>query len=132
MNDFSLTHAILHHLYNNIATITIRQGRITSGSIEIIPVVGIATVELDGGVTYYFDCLTDLNNGSGLMWTRLSVQHRFEVESIPGGTPGKRLLLVGIRHSDLDVFICSDRYSDDVVFVNITGCECFIYDVYCG
>ena len=37
-------------------------------------VIGIATVELGGSPTtrptYYFDCITNLNNGSGIRWDR--------------------------------------------------------------
>ena len=112
------------------ATLTIRQGRITTSpqvSVELIPVVGIATVELGGSAasrpTYYFDCITDLNNGSGIRWTRMSIQLRFDVESIPDGSLGKRLNVGGLDFPDLDIYTCSDQYSDDVASINITACE---------
>ena len=87
--------------------------------------VGLATVELDTDLqlVYYFDCVTDLNNGTGLIWARMGGQLRFEVELIPGGTPGKRLEVERISNSDLGVYVCSDRYSSDVVSVNVTGCK---------
>ena len=72
---------------------------------------------------YYFDCITDLNNGSGLTWTRLSTQHRFVVEAIPDGRPGIRLNAGGIDYVDLDIYTCSDQYGSDTVSVNITACE---------
>ena len=114
------------------ATLTIRQARIVTSSpavlsIVLFPVVGIATVELGGAPisrpTYYFECTTNLNNGSGIWWTRMSAQQRFAVESIPDGT-GKRLRVAGIDYPDLDIYICSDQYSDDVASINITACEC--------
>ena len=92
---------------------------------QIVRVVGIATVELNAGITYYFDCITDRNNGSGLVWVRQNSHHRFEVESIPNGSPGKRLWMVNVEFRDLDVYICSDGYYiEDVMFINITGGEC--------
>ena len=109
-----------------MATLVVRQGRVVSGPqglVDLIPVIGLATVELDSDLVYIFDCITDLNNGSGLVWARVSAQHRFQVETIPDGTPGKRLEAVRISYSDLDVYVCSDRYSSDVVSINITGCK---------
>lgn len=111
----------------HVAILTIKQGRVTSGipSVQIVRVVGIATVELNEGIAYYFDCITDRNNGTGLVWARQSSHHRFEVNLIPNGSPGKRLWMVDVEYHDLDVYICSDGYYiDDVVFINITGGEC--------
>ena len=110
------------------ALLAITQGRTASdGRQSDISVVGIATVELGGSLanqpTYYFDCITNMNNGSGIRWSRMSTHHRFQVVSIPGGLPGKRLDVVGITYSDLDIYTCSDRYTNDVVSVNITACE---------
>ena len=86
-------------------------------------VVGIATVEI-GGRGNFFDCISDINNGSGLVWTRKTFQHRFNVVPIPGGSsPGKRLEMESITSSDLDVYTCSDRYSYDNVSINITDGE---------
>ena len=96
-------------------------------SVELIPVVGIATVELGGSAasrpTYYFECITNKNNGSGIRWTKMSTQLRFDVEDIPDGSPGKRLNVEGIDYPDLDIYTCSDERSDDVTSVNITACE---------
>ena len=117
----------------------IRQGRITKNStsgpvkVEIIPVVGIATVELGGNPasrpTYFFDCITDvhMNNGSGIGWTRMGMdQHLFDVGDIPGGNAtGRRMNVGGIGYADLGVYICSDSASDDSVSVNITGCKLY-------
>ena len=111
-----------------VAILTIEQGRLTNGisRVKIVRVVGIATVELNADVTYYFDCITDQNNGSGLVWARRNSHHRFEVDFIPNGSPGKRLWMVNVEYRDLDVYICSDGYHsiDDVTFINITGGEC--------
>ena len=112
------------------ASLTIRQVRIITSpqaSFELIPVVGIATVELGESLasrpTYYFDCITTRNNGSGIMWDRLSTTNRFEVVRNPDGSTGKRLNAGGIDYPDLDIYICSDQYSNDVATVNITACK---------
>lgn len=117
-----------HFTYTHAATpLTLLQGRILGSDIDILSVVGIATVEISGGdherPTYYLDCISNQNNGTGLRWTRQSVQHRFEVEMILSGTPGIRMLLGGINSGDLDIYTCSDLYSGDIASVNITSCE---------
>ena len=90
-------------------------------------VIGIATVELGGDPagrpTYFFDCITNSNNGSGIRWTRMTAQHRFPVIDIPDGFRGKRLDATGMDYPDLDIYTCSDRFSNDVASVNITACE---------
>ena len=95
--------------------------------VDVFPVVGIATVELGGTPasrpTYFFECITNLNNGSGVRWTRMTTQNRFEEEDIPDGSPGKRLSAGGIDYPDLDIYTCSDQYSDDVISINITACK---------
>ena len=53
----------------------------------------------------------------------MSTPHQFHVMDIPGGSPGKRLDVAGIDYPDLDVYTCSDQYSNDVASVNITACE---------
>ena len=108
----------------------ITQGRLISTPrtiVETFPVVGIATVELGGDqqITYYFDCITDLNNGSGVRWARRNGLNRFSSVPIPNELPGQRLSAAGIRHSDLDVYTCWDRYSDDVSSIIINDCEFF-------
>ena len=90
-------------------------------------VIGIATVELGGlstsQPTYYFDCITNLNNGSGIRWDRTSALNRFQVIDIPDGSPGKRLDTADVNYPDLGTYICSDRYSNDVASVNVTASE---------
>lgn len=115
------------------ALLIIRQGRTASdGRQSVVSVVGIATVELGGSPanqpTYYFECITNRNNGSGIRWSRMSAQHRFQVVDIPDGSPGKRLDVEGISYPDLDIYTCSDRYSNDVTSVNITACESTIIE----
>lgn len=53
----------------------------------------------------------------------MSVWNWFRVIDIPDGSPGKRLDTADISYSDLDTYVCSDRYSNDVASVNITACE---------
>ena len=80
-------------------------------------VIGIATVEI-GGYPNLFDCITDLNDSSGLRWTK----GRFNVGPIPDGSPGIQLDLAGVRHSDLGVYTCWDQNSNDITSINITDC----------
>ena len=110
--------------------LTLSQGRIVSSpvfNLEIFDIVGVATVELGGDPasrpTYFFDCKTNLNNGSGITWTRMSTDNTFEIESIPDGSAGKRLDAADINYEHLDVYTCSDRYSGESVSLNITGCK---------
>ena len=110
--------------------LTLSQGRLVSSpafSLEIFDIVGIATVELDGDPTsrptYFFDCKTNLNNGSGITWTRMSTDNTFRVVNIDDGSAGKRLDATDIDYAELDVYTCSDQYSGESVSLNITGCE---------
>ena len=118
------------HTHTPTAVLTLTQGRIVSTptfDLERFNIVGIATVELGGNAasrpTYYFDCVTNLNNGSGITWTRMSTQNTFEIEPIPAGSPGKRLDATDIDYMHLDVYTCLDQYSGESVSMNITGCE---------
>lgn len=118
------------HSHSHVAALTITQGRIIPGTpinLMTFQVVGIATVELGGNPagrpTYFFDCITTRNNGSGIMWERMSTPHQFDVGPIPDGSAGKRLNAGGIDYPDLDIYTCSDQYSDDVISVNITACK---------
>ena len=122
---------IIPHVIHFAAILTIRQGRRSPGSISTALIVGVATVELGGlptsRPTYYFDCISNSNNGSGIRWTRVSAQHRFQVVDIPDGSPGKRMDATGIDYVDLDVYTCSDQYSNQVTSVNISACELLCY-----
>ena len=119
------------------AALTITQGRIINNhghiEVDVYSVVGIATVELSGDPasrpTYYFDCKTTRNNASGLMWTKMNNQTRFEVQVIPDGSPGKRLNASGIGYHDLDKYVCSDTTSNDVASINITGRESTLSEI---
>ena len=121
-------HAHLLTLYINThaAALNITQGRITQSPFKLTrqTVVGLATIELSGDSashpTYFFDCVTDRNNGSGLRWTRSSFPHSFEVDATPDGVSGIRMDVDRIDYPDLDIYICSDQFSDDVARLNIT------------
>ena len=97
-------------------------------AIKLQKVICLATIEFDSASqpSYFFDCVTDRNNGSGLRWTRLSSPHSFTVNAIPDNVPGIRMDVGGIDYPDLDVYICSDRYSDDVVKLNVTDRKCLL------
>ena len=110
------------------AALHIIQGRIINtpqASVEMFPVVGIATVAIDNQITNYFDCVTDLtsNNGSGIRWVH--DRQRFTVHPITdvSGLPGKRLNLPGITITDLGMYTCWDSYSGDVTNITITDGE---------
>ena len=110
------------------AILTLRQSRTPpGGATSTTIVIGIATVELSGlstsQPTYYFDCVTNSNNGSSIRRDRMSTLNRFRVIDIPDGSPGKRLDTADINYPDLDTYVCSDQYSNDVSSVNITACE---------
>ena len=102
------------------AELNIIQGRVIKtpqARVETFPVIGVATVAIEDDITNYFDCVTDLNNGTGIRWTK----RRFNFDPIPDGSPGKRLNLPGITTSDLGVYTCWDSYYiDDVTSINIT------------
>ena len=113
------------------AALHIIQGRIINtpqASVEMFPVVGIATVVIDNQITNYFDCITDLtsNNGSRIRWV-VHDRQRFSVHPITdvSGLPGKRLNLPGITIADLGMYTCWDSYSGDVTNITITDGEFF-------
>ena len=117
------------------AALHIIQGRIINtpqASVEMFPVVGIATVAIDNQITNYFDCVTDLtsNNGSGIRWA-VHDRQRFSVHPITevSGLPGKRLNLPGITIADLGMYTCWDSYSGDVTNITITDGE-FFHNLY--
>ena len=93
--------------------------------IETYEVVGLASVELESEMrpTYFFDCNTTENNGTGITWTRQSGELHFRVEAIPSRTNGKRLTASGIAANDLGTYICLDTYSNTRVSINITQGE---------
>ena len=100
------------------------QGRLLGVNLEILSVVRIATVKIIGNdyekPTYFFDCISNQNNGSGLRWTRLDGPQRFAFRPLISGLPGIRMSSGGIHSGDLGVYTCVDDYSDDVAFLNIT------------
>ena len=100
------------------------QGRIFGSpvQVEVFPIEGLATVELfTNEQTYYLDCNTSRNDGSGILWRRIDGSNRFSV-SDTFGTASKRLSLSRITESDLGLYECFDNQSDvgDRAIVNIT------------
>lgn len=101
------------------------QGRIFGSpvEVEVYRVRGLATVELvTNGPTYYLDCNTSRNDGSGIMWRRIDGRHnRFSVTDI-ASSASKRLDLARLTESDLGVYECFDSQSSagDRAIVNIT------------
>ena len=90
--------------------------------VKMFPVQGLATVELvAGGPTYYLDCNTSRNDGSGILWRRIDGHNRFIVSDIDS-TASKRLNLVRLNESDLGLYECLDNQSSagDRAIVNIT------------
>lgn len=100
------------------------QGRIFGSpvEVEVFPVQGLATVELvANGPTYYLDCNTSRNDGSGIMWRRIGAQNRFSVSDV-ASSASKRLSLARLAESDLGLYECFDSQSGagDRAIVNIT------------
>ena len=97
-------------------------------SIDSFEVIGLASIELEAGPsgnrpTYFFDCNTTLNNGTGITWPYNGDAPRFRVEPIPTSSNGKRLSTSGITVSDLGVYTCLDTYTNTNVSINITQGE---------
>lgn len=126
---YAHTHSLVHSLLYLAEIQRIYQNRIsvknTRVDIETFEVVGLASVELESEVrpTYFFDCNTTVNNGTGITWIHQNEEFRFRVEAIPSSTNGKRLTASGITANDLGVYICLDTYSNTRVSVNITQGE---------
>ena len=90
--------------------------------VEVFPVQGLATVELvANGPTYYLDCNTSRNDGSGIMWQKVDGQNRFLVSDV-ASSASKRLSLARLAESDLGLYECFDSQSGagDRAIVNIT------------
>lgn len=97
-------------------------------SIKMFEVLGLASVELEADSsgtrpTYFFDCNTTLNNGTGITWPYNGENPRFRIEPIPSSTNGKRFSTSDIRVSDLGVYTCLDTYTNTNVSINITRGE---------
>ena len=102
----------------------------TKVSVKTFEVIGLASVELEAGPsgsrpTYFFDCNTTLNNGTGITWPYDGEAPRFQVEPIPNSPNGKRLSISGITTSDLGVYTCLDSYTNTNVSINITQGELY-------
>jgi len=83
-------------------------------------VAGVATVELGGAnpPTYYFDCNSTVNDGSGITWSRLGgAQIRFSIDNIANG---KRLDASSFRYEDLGEYSCRDQRTNNELILNIT------------
>ena len=125
----------MHH--TGSSPLKVYQGRIVSSDVEVFQVRGLATVEFDNSVTYYLDCNTLRNNGSGIMWTRVGGNNPFQVSDVGTGN-GRRLSLSGVRDSDLGSYLCYDTLSEDRATINITTGELFHFftlvecDEWCG
>ena len=100
------------------------QGRIFGSptQVEVFPVEGLVTIELvTNEPTYYLDCNTSRNDGSGILWRRIDGRNPFSVSDIVH-TASKRLRLARITESDLGLYECFDNQSGagDRAIVNIT------------
>ena len=95
--------------------------------VEVFPVQELATVELvTGGPTYYLDCNTSRNDGSGISWRKIDGHNRFEVNDI-SASASKRLSLARLNENDLGLYECFDNQSaaGDRAVVNITTGKLF-------
>ena len=87
-------------------------------------VEGVATVELGGAnpPTYYFDCNSTVNDGSGITWSRLGgAQIRFSVSEVGNG---KRMDARDFRYEDLGEYSCRDQRTNNELILNITDSKC--------
>lgn len=104
------------------------QGRIIAAAdsvmVEVFQVQQLATVEFILSVTYYLDCNTSRNDGSGIMWRRVGDDNPFQVTAIASGN-GQRLSFADLNNSSLGRYECFDTLSGDSATVNITRGELF-------
>ena len=123
LNNNNNVHAEVQRIY---------QSRISSinnhVNVDTFEVIGLVSIELEAGSsdarpTYFFDCNTTFNNGSGITWPYNGDAPRFRIEPIPSSTNGKRLSASGITESDLGVYNCLDTYTNINVSINITQGE---------
>jgi len=112
----------------NPGQLQIYQGRVVTTSIplgvEVWRVAGVATVELGGlnPPTYFFDCNSTINNGSGITWSRLGgAQIRFSVREVGNG---KRLDAGVFQYEDLGEYLCLDQRTNNQLILNITDSKC--------
>ena len=87
-------------------------------------VAGVSTVELGGTnpPTYYFDCNSTVNDGSGITWSRLGgAQIRFSISEIDNG---KRMDVGVFRYEDLGEYSCRDQRTNNELILNITDSKC--------
>ena len=97
--------------------------------VAVFPVQGLATVELvTNGPTYYLDCNTSRNDGSGIVWRRIGDHNRFSISDIVSSA-SKRLNLLRLGESDLGLYECLDNRSSagDRAIVNITTGKYFTF-----
>ena len=118
-NSNSHIHADIQIIYQSRISLAL-DGQIVVQTYEVIE---LASVELNlqpgPPPTYFFDCNTTANNGSGITWLG-PLPPLFRVESIPTSSNGKRLSVAGITSDDLGVYTCLDSYTNTTTSVNIT------------
>ena len=101
------------------------QGRISvinsQVDVEVFSVQGLATIRFgeEADITYYLDCNTSRNDGSGIEWLGIASGSSIQVTDAPNGN-GKRLDLAGVSESELGRYECLDMATGDRAFVNIT------------
>ena len=78
----------------------------------------LATYEYEGSFpqVYYFDCISTINNGLGLGWSKIGSLTKSQTII----TNGIRLLFSNPTQNDAGIYICSDMASSDSVHLNIT------------
>ena len=117
------------YFYTGSSPLRVYQGRIftrANGTVDVkvFPVSGLATVELISSVTYYLDCNTLRNDGSGISWMRVGGDNPFTVSNIGMGN-GQRLRLSGLSETHLGGYVCFDAQSEDRATINLTTGELF-------
>ena len=92
--------------------------------VTVWQVEGVATVEIGSGgasPSFFFDCNTTANDGSGIVWTREVVPIDFMQTEVNNG---RRLEFGMPDPEDLGVYICTDQTTNEQVSLNITSSKC--------
>ena len=128
-----IIHNVELYLFLPTATLSIQLGRISFNEdgvpnpVEIFDVEGVASVQVGGGpsLTYYIECsCPEVNCTEGLTWSRESGQINplfTQDNEIPSAL---RLRMAGALYTDLDVYVCTDTNTGEVVRLNVTTGEC--------
>ena len=86
---------------------------------------GVATVQVGGTSTtvFYIECSRPNATKDGLTWSRENGQINPMFVQDNQITNALRLRMAGAQHSDLDVYVCTDTITGDMVQLKVTNGE---------